>query len=354
MHWERRCATSPPKRVQGASGRCGCVEAAGQAARPGQRWPRRARGYRAADGDRATECAANTRRGTHRGSVTRESNAAPDNRRRVDRRLRNRGSVMAGARAERARIDALLRAEDRELSQAMSRASTRTRKQAVQVARATRANVGGARLKAAWIKPPGARRAGRRAGDPRSHRPCDPGWSADGRVRCASGRRPRRSIVPLHDGTDVPTPLFFRRRFRSLAGFVARDLSVTPGLVFHLPWAGSYSGFYDCPEVIPVETCCRPGHPVLPSREPSRVRFHSPGRAPKSDRRAPRPASTLHPRTSGSDALQVRSVRSSGRSVSRVDGPTVRVLQLDRFAMRRPLRFPTLRSFGPSSPPTLP
>ena len=84
----------------------------------------------------------------------RESNAAPDNRRRVDRRLRNRGSVMAGARAERARIDALLRAEDRELSQAMSRASTRTRKQAVQVARATRANGGGARLKAAWIKPP--------------------------------------------------------------------------------------------------------------------------------------------------------------------------------------------------------
>ena len=154
MHWERRCATSPPKRVQGASGRCGCVEAAGQAARPGQRWPRRARGYRAADGDRATECAANTRRGTHRGSVTRESNAAPDNRRRVDRRLRNRGSVMAGARAERARIDALLRAKDRELSQAMSRASTRARMQAVQVARATRANGGGARLKAAWIKPP--------------------------------------------------------------------------------------------------------------------------------------------------------------------------------------------------------
>ena len=63
---------------------------------------------------------------------------------------------MAGARAERARIDALLRAEARELSQAMSRASTRARMQAVQVARATRANGGGARLKAAWIKPPPA------------------------------------------------------------------------------------------------------------------------------------------------------------------------------------------------------
>ena len=63
---------------------------------------------------------------------------------------------MAGEGREKARIDALLRAEDRELSHAMSRASTRARKQAAQVARATRAQGGGARLKAAWVKPPPA------------------------------------------------------------------------------------------------------------------------------------------------------------------------------------------------------
>ena len=56
---------------------------------------------------------------------------------------------MAGEGHEKSRIDALLRAEDRELSQAMSDASTRARKQAAQVARATRANGGGARLRTA-------------------------------------------------------------------------------------------------------------------------------------------------------------------------------------------------------------
>ena len=63
---------------------------------------------------------------------------------------------MAGEQAEKARIDALLRAEHQELSQAMARATTRTRKQAAQVAQVTRANGGGARLNAAWVKPPPA------------------------------------------------------------------------------------------------------------------------------------------------------------------------------------------------------
>ena len=63
---------------------------------------------------------------------------------------------MAGERVEKARIDALLRAKDRELSQAMLRASTRARKQVAQVARATRANGGAARLRAGWVKPPPA------------------------------------------------------------------------------------------------------------------------------------------------------------------------------------------------------
>ena len=61
---------------------------------------------------------------------------------------------MADEGREKALIDALLRAEDRELAQAMGCARTRTRRQVARVARETRAHGGGARLKAAWVKPP--------------------------------------------------------------------------------------------------------------------------------------------------------------------------------------------------------
>ena len=61
---------------------------------------------------------------------------------------------MADEGREKARIDALLRAEDRALAQAMGGARTRTRRQVARVARETRAHGGGARLKAAWVKPP--------------------------------------------------------------------------------------------------------------------------------------------------------------------------------------------------------
>ena len=61
---------------------------------------------------------------------------------------------MADEGREKARIDALLRAEDRALAQAMGCARTRTRRQVARVARETRAHGGGARLKAAWVKPP--------------------------------------------------------------------------------------------------------------------------------------------------------------------------------------------------------
>ena len=61
---------------------------------------------------------------------------------------------MADKGREKARIDALLRAEDRELAQAMGGARTRTRRQVARVARETRAHGGGARLKAAWVKAP--------------------------------------------------------------------------------------------------------------------------------------------------------------------------------------------------------
>ena len=154
LHWRGRCAskrTGARRSAWRASRTPGPHGASGNAG-PGRKTPaakRRACGHRRGTGWGFDACS-----GRPEPRRTRESNAGPDDRRRVDRSPRNRGSVMAGARAEKARIDALLRAEDRELSQAMSRASTRARMQAVQVARATRANGGGARLKAACIKPP--------------------------------------------------------------------------------------------------------------------------------------------------------------------------------------------------------
>ena len=145
---------------------------------------------------------------------------------------------MAGEGREKVRINALLRAEDRELSQAMARARTRTRQQVAQVARATRAQGGGARLRAAWVKPPTAhvvRAVGRVIGGA-----IGPAIRGGARmVACGARAVGNRDGVSFHFTMGQTYP----RRYFSDEGFAH--------------WASSYSGFYDCPEVIPVETCCR-------------------------------------------------------------------------------------------------